>query len=142
MSSGTDRSRRHATHAPFGRLSAPAQTRTAQRGECVAVAQLSASHPEVATAIAFTERFTAIVRERRGEELGTWLADAATSGLRELRQFALKMRKDEDAVTAGCTLSWSNGQTEGQINRLKLLKRQMYGRAKFDLLRQRILEAA
>ncbi len=56
-------------------------------------------------------------------------------------QFAVKIRKDEAAVRAGCTLSWSNGQTEGQVTQLKLLKRQMYGRAKSDLLRQRALAA-
>ncbi len=50
--------------------------------------------------------------------------------------------EDRAAVEAGLTQVWSNGQTEGQINKLKLLKRQMYGRAKFDLLRQRVLHAA
>jgi len=63
------------------------------------------------------------------------------SGIREIRQFALKIRQDEAAVQAGCTLAWSNVQTEGQVTRLKLLKRQMYGRAKFDLLRHRALAA-
>jgi len=110
--------------------------------EGAAVEQLRVCHPEIATAIAFTERFGVIVRERRGEELSAWLGDAETSGIHELRQFARKVRQDEAAVTAGCTLVWSNGQTEGQVNRLKLLKRQMYGRAKFDLLRQRMLDAA
>jgi len=109
--------------------------------EGVAVDQLRMCHSEVATTIAFTERFGVIVRERRGEELSAWLADAEMSGIRELRQFARKVRQDEAAVTAGCTLGWSNGQTEGQVNRLKLLKRQMYGRAKFDLLRHRMLDA-
>jgi transposase len=91
--------------------------------------------------MAFTERFVAIVCERRGEELSPWLADAQASGIREIGQFALKVRQDEAAVRAGCTQAWSNGQTEGQVTRLKLLKRQMYGRAKFDLLRQRALAA-
>ena len=89
----------------------------------------------------FTKRFVAIVRGRRGEELPQWLADAQASGIREIGQFAVKIRQDEAAVRAGCTLSWSNGQTEGQVTRLKLLKRQMYGRAKFDLLRHRALAA-
>jgi transposase len=110
--------------------------------EDAAVAQLRGCHPEIARVIAFTERFSGIVRERRGEELRGWLADAERSWPREVRQFARKVRQDEAAVTAGCTVVWSNGQTEGQINRLKLLKRQMYGRAKFDLLRQRLLHAA
>lgn len=110
-------------------------------GERAVIAQLRACHPDVATTIAFTERFTAIVRERRGEELSQWLVDAQASAIREIGQFAVKLRQDEAAVRAGCTLAWSNGQTEGQVTRLKLLKRQMYGRAKFDLLRQRALAA-
>jgi transposase len=109
--------------------------------EQAAIAQLRTCHPDIATTIAFTERFVAIVRERRGEELSSWLADAQASGIREIGQCALKVRQDEAAVRAGCTLVWSNGQTEGQVTRLKLLKRQMYGRAKFDLLRQRALAA-
>ena len=109
--------------------------------EQAAIAQLRACHPDIATTIAFTERFTTMVRERQGDALPQWLADAQASAIREIGQFAVKIRKDEAAVRAGCTLSWSNGQTEGQVTRLKLLKRQMYGRAKFDLLRQRALAA-
>lgn len=60
----------------------------------------------------------------------------------ELRRFAQGLLLDIDAVRAGLTLQWSNGQTEGQINRLKTLKRQMYGRAGFVLLRQRLLHSA
>ena len=109
--------------------------------ERAAIEQLRACHADIATTMTFTERFVAIVRERRGEELSPWLADAQGSGIREIGQFAIKVRQDEAAVRAGCTLRWSNGQTEGQVTRLKLLKRQMYGRAKFDLLRLRALAA-
>ncbi len=59
----------------------------------------------------------------------------------ELRGFAKGLQADKAAVRAALSLEWSNGQVEGQINRLKLIKRQMYGRAKFDLLRQRFLHA-
>jgi len=59
----------------------------------------------------------------------------------EIRSFATGIRQDEAAVTAALTYAWSNGQVEGQINKLKLLKRQMYGRAKLDLLKARLLEA-
>jgi transposase len=110
-------------------------------GERAAIAQLRACHPDIATTMTFTERFVTIVRERHGGELAAWLADAQSSRIREIGQFAVKVRQDEAAVRAGCTLGWSNGQTEGQVTRLKLLKRQMYGRAKFDLLRQRALAA-
>ena len=71
------------------------------------------------------------------------LAGAAeASGIGELERFARKLREDHDAVQAGLTLRYSNGQTEGQVTRLKLVKRQGYGRAKFDLLRTRVLRAA
>ena len=60
----------------------------------------------------------------------------------EIHSFATGLRQDEAAVTAALTYAWSNGQVEGQINKLKLLKRQMYGRAKLDLLKVRLLEAA
>jgi len=67
---------------------------------------------------------------------------AAESEIAELRRFALGLRDDAAAVRAGLTRAESNGQTEGQINRLKRVKRAMYGRGKFDLLRQRVLNAA
>jgi len=97
---------------------------------------------DIATTMTFTKRFTTIVRERRGEELSPWLADTQASAIREIGQFAVKIRQEEAAVRAGCTRSWSNGQTEGQVTRLKFLKRQMYGRAGFDLLRKRVLATA
>jgi len=59
-----------------------------------------------------------------------------------LGSFAESLRKDLPAVRAALMLPWSNGQTEGQVHRLKLIKRQMYGRAKFDLLAQRVCHAA
>ncbi len=109
----------------------------------MALAQLQDVHSDVGTTLAFTEKFAAIVRERRGAvELEQWLGDAEASEVREIRQFAHKVRQDEAAVRAGCTLPWSNGQTEGQVAKLKAIKRQMYGRAKFDLLRLRALYAA
>jgi transposase len=97
---------------------------------------------EIGITVAFTERFVGIVRERRGAELKEWLSEAEASEVREIRQFAHKVRQDEAAVRAGCTLPYSNGQTEGKITKLKAIKRSMYGRAKFDLLRQRALYAA
>lgn len=69
----------------------------------------------------------------------TWLDAAGVSGVEELRRFAAKLRTDQNAVQAGLTLRHSNGQTEGHVTKLKLLKRQGYGRAKVDLLRTRVL---
>jgi transposase len=59
---------------------------------------------------------------------------------KELRAFGDSLQRDEAAVRAALRLEWSNGQVEGQVNRLKLIKRQMFGRAKFDLLRKRVLK--
>jgi transposase len=83
--------------------------------------------------------FLTIVRERRGEDLEGWRMQALNSGIQPLVRFAAGLQEDHAAVHAGLTLPWSNGVTEGQINRLKLLKRQAYGRAHVALLRQRIL---
>jgi transposase len=91
------------------------------------------------TVVRLAEDFAVILREQRGEELDGWLERASTSGIRGMRTFATSLRQDYAAVKAAATLPWSNGPTEGNINRLKLLKRQMYGRAKLDLLRQRVL---
>jgi transposase len=83
-----------------------------------------------------------MVRNRTGEQLAAWLEAVATSGLAELQSFVTGVYQDKDAVLAGLTLPWSQGQIEGQVTRLKLIKRQMYGRAKLDLLRQRVLRTA
>lgn len=96
--------------------------------------------PEVATAVALARDFAAIVRRSRNESLDTWIQRAWNCDVpRPIRTFASGLRADYDAVNAALTTTWSNGQVEGQVNRLKLIKRQMYGRAKFDLLRQRVL---
>ncbi len=70
------------------------------------------------------------------------MAEATDSGITELARFAQGLQDDLSAITAGLTLAWSNGVTEGQIHRPKLVKRQGYGRAGFALLRQRVLQAA
>jgi transposase len=110
--------------------------------EAAQLAQLSAQHPEVATAIALAQDFARLVRGREPDQLDPWLARAAASPLGPLQRFAKGLREDYDAVKAGLTLPWSNGPVEGHINRLKMLKRQMFGRAKLDLLQQRFLLAA
>ena len=90
-------------------------------------------------AYALGQRFVRMVREQKSEVLLTWLADATGSGIEALKQFAKGISQDMEAVTNALSLPWSNGQTEGQVNRLKLIKRQMYGRANFDLLRKRVI---
>jgi transposase len=85
------------------------------------------------------QRFTGMIRERRSESLLPWLDDVAKSRISALKGFAKGIKQDLAAVTNALSLPWSNGQTEGQVNRLKLIKRQMYGRANFDLLRKRVI---
>jgi len=95
--------------------------------------------PALATARDLAQRFGALVRTHSADAFTPWLADAENS---ELRGFAAGLRQDEQAVRAALLLPWSSGQVEGQVNRLKLVKRQGYGRAKLDLLRARLVHAA
>jgi transposase len=88
-----------------------------------------------------TQEFAEMVRRLEGEDLDGWLRDAEESGSTAMRSFAAGLRKDLDAVRAGLTEEWSNGCVEGFIHKLKLLKRQGYGRAGFELLRARMLAA-
>jgi transposase len=80
-----------------------------------------------------------MVRECKAEGFEAWLNRAATSCIPELQSFVAGLERDKAAVVAALSLPDSNGQVEGQVNRLKLIKRSMYGRARFDLLRQRVL---
>ncbi|WP_041234109.1 ISL3 family transposase [Cylindrospermum stagnale] len=105
------------------------------------MALLIAQHPDLAEAIKLAQGFAQIVRQRLPEQLQQWLTVADSSNLRAFRRFAKRLREDYDAVKAGVTMSVSNGPVEGHINRLKMLKRQMYGRAKIDLLERRFLLA-
>jgi transposase len=102
-------------------------------------ARLQAHEGAIAKAITLTQGFTALVRQRQPGQLATWLERATASGLQAFQSFANGLRADDEAVKAGVTLMWSTGPVEGQINRLKMLKRQMYGRAGIGLLRQRVL---
>jgi transposase len=104
--------------------------------------QLCGQDSAIATAVDLAADFLGMLRRREGERLPAWLDRAEASGLGDLARFARTLRQDHDAVQAGLTLRYSNGQTEGQVTRLKLLKRQGYGRAKVDLLRKRVLRAA
>jgi len=83
--------------------------------------------------------FREMTNKKKAELLDSWIDRALNSGLENLKRFALGLQQDYDAVKAALTMDWSNGQVEGQVNRLKTVKRQMYGRAGFKLLRKRIL---
>ncbi len=71
--------------------------------------------------------------------LKEWTEQAKASGIAELKAFAVKLLQDIEAIVAAMILPYSQGQTEGRVNKLKFIKRSMYGRGKFDLLRQRVL---
>lgn len=103
--------------------------------------QAMAQHPDLTQAIELAQSFAFLVRDRQPEQLDPWLEQALHSQLSPFNRFAKRLQEDYDAVKAGVTLPWSNGQTEGQINRLKMLKRQMYGRAGMELLERRFLLA-
>ena len=106
------------------------------------IAHLQAQHANVAVAIDLAQDFCSIVRERQVDRFDDWLARAVASRVAPLQRFATGLHADEEAVQAGIRLRWSNGPVEGQINRLKMLKRSMFGRAKLDLLSRRFLLAA
>jgi len=97
---------------------------------------------ELALSYQLSQEFVTILAQRRGQALESWLTQVEQSGLPELQRFATSIRRDETAVRAACSSEISNGQTEGQITRLKLIKRSMFGRANFDLLRLRVLYRA
>jgi transposase len=98
--------------------------------------------PEVGWAQQLALGFVGLVKERRADGLRGWLIEAGRSGVGEFRSFANGLTTDLQAVRAALEHEWSNGQVEGQVHRLKLIKRTMYGRAKLDLLRARLLSAA
>lgn len=110
--------------------------------ERTALAQLRQLHPELDQLVALSERYTAMFRTRQATGFDPWMMDAHASSTKEIRQFVRNLRNDEAAIRAALEHVWSNGQVEGQVHRLKLIKRSMYGRAKFDLLRLRVLGSA
>ncbi|HET8630507.1 MAG TPA: transposase, partial [Thermomicrobiales bacterium] len=93
----------------------------------------------VQTAQRLVTEFQRVVETHDVDALASWLTAAQTSDIPELQGFALGVRQDRAAIEAGIIEPWSQGQTEGQVNRLKGIKRAMFGRANFDLLRLRVL---
>ena len=103
------------------------------------VAAVAAVCPGVGRAFALCQQFLQPLRERRPADLEAWLTEVTACGMPGLERFAAGVKRDLAAVQAALTLPYSNGQTEGQVTRLKLIKRSMYGRAKLDLLERRVL---
>ena len=119
-------------------LRRPTQRREAETPQ---LAQLCAQSPEVAEAIALAQELLSLVRQRQPEALDPGLPRATARPLEVLRRFATGLAADDAAVTAGVTFPWRSGPVEGQINRLPMLKRQMFGRARLDLRRRRFVLA-
>jgi len=98
--------------------------------------------PAIETTYHLAQRFFTMVRERHAEQFDGWLEECLTSGIPDLRTFAECLKREYSAMKGALTFSYSNGPIEGQINKLKYIKRSMYGRGSFKLLRQRFLQAA
>jgi transposase len=97
---------------------------------------LLAAEPALASAIKWAKRMNRLLRHRSCEDLNELLADAAET---PLARFAISLRRDYDAINAAVTLPWTTSPVEGHVCRIKMLKRSMYGRAGFELLRARVL---
>jgi transposase len=111
---------------------------TLSKSETVTIAAVEASVPLLVEAREIVLSFHAMIRKKSHADLEPWLKRASAS---LVASFANGVTKDRAAVSAAITSAWSNGQTEGQITKLKLVKRQMYGRAKLDLLQARLIGA-
>jgi Transposase len=107
--------------------------------QAVKVNVLKSGWPDFTIMRQLAMRFRGLLRSGDLERFGAWLDDTQHSGIYGTQRFARMVRRDLDAVRNALTEEWSNGQTEGQINRLKTLKRVMYGRAGPELLRARML---
>ncbi|HET8851403.1 MAG TPA: ISL3 family transposase [Ktedonobacteraceae bacterium] len=124
--------------ATFLFLRRPEELRAQEQETVTTLRQL---HPEVDLAYDLVQQFARMLRTRTGELLDAWLAQVESSNLPELQSFAAGVEKDKDAVRAGLTWWISNGMVEGHVTKLKLIKRQGYGKAGFPLLRKRVLHA-
>lgn len=124
--------------ATFLFLRRPEELDEEEREQLQELRQLS---EEVNLAYDLVQEFAKMLRTRIGKKLDTWLAQAQASQIPELRSFVAGVQRDKAAVKTGLTLPQSNGLVEGKVNKLKLIKRMMFGRARFPLLRQRVLHA-
>ncbi|MGW4983878.1 transposase [Streptomyces mirabilis] len=95
--------------------------------------------PDLASAAELTSSFAEMLTTLSGDRLPEWITEAADANLPGISSFATGPNSDFDAVTAGLTTDWNSGPVEGTVNRIKMLKRQMFGRAGFGLLRKRVL---
>ncbi|MFC1232722.1 transposase [Streptomyces sp. Sce081] len=116
----------HPPRCPARRRPAPAQGRAGQL-------------PELDALAGHVRSFAQTLTQLQGHHLPEWIEAATTADLPSLQRFARHLARDLDAVTAGLSQPWNSGVVEGHVNRIKMLKRQMFGRAGFELLRKRVL---
>ncbi len=107
--------------------------------EHVKLKQVRASCPHLDAVAGHVTTFAKMLTGRHGDQLDTWIAAVAADDIPDLHSFTTGLKRDHITVLNGLTLPWSSGAVEGQVNRIKTIKRQMYGRANLDLLRRRIL---
>ena len=110
-----------------------------QEEESAQLVSLFKECPQLQMIYHLTQTFQQMIAQQLPERLDDWLVQMESCDIKKLQNFAWGLRQHYDAVRAALTCEWSNGQVEGQVNRLKTIKHQMYGRANFDLLRQRVL---
>jgi transposase len=103
------------------------------------IQHLCQSSDQINDAYDLAQNFQKMVREQLAGNFEDWLLQAEKSLAPGMRNFAVGLKRDYEAVKMALSQPWSNGQVEGQVNRLKLIKRQMQGRAKLDLLKQRVV---
>lgn len=106
-----------------------------------ALMQMRHAHSEIEQVMEMVESFLQMLRTLQGQQLEDWMERVQQGTIREMQNFVENLRKDQDAVQADLTLEWSNGMVEGHVTKLKRIKRTMYGRAGFALLRQRVFHA-
>jgi transposase len=123
----------------FGWVRRPEKRKPTEQARLEAI---RAASGDLAAGLDLADAFANLIRKQSQEALGTWLTRAEESSCPEIRGFAEGVRQDEAAVLAAVNERWSNGPVEGHVNRLKTIKRQMYGRAGFALLRARVVNAA
>ncbi|WP_429423782.1 transposase [Nocardia sp. GAS34] len=127
---------RRSARSPAGSCATP---KTLPDAETQQLTTILSHCPELAATRRHVGAFAVIMRDRRGDRLPAWIARVRADELPALHSFVTGLEHDFAAVTAGLTLPWSNGPTEGTVNKLKHQKRQCFGRAKLDLLRKHLL---
>ncbi|MFJ7199775.1 transposase [Streptomyces sp. NPDC098926] len=115
---------------------------TLPESECLKLESVFAGSPEPDALTGHVRAFGQILIQLQGDQLPQWIKAVRADDLPSLHAFANGLERDLAAVTAGLTLPWSSGIVGGHVNRIKMIKRQMYGRAGFDLLRKRVLLAS